>query len=139
MQSSYNIKEKSKYKPMNTGFCNYVFCMKTVQLKEDGTCIRCGSPVIKKAVTYEATMDRFEKILEQNRFALDNHIFSDVEMNSIKIPVQIGTGNKDYFFVPLRYFIEFQNLKHTENYSENKKAIIEFIEHVMQVSPKIRL
>lgn len=139
MLSSHDIKDKAKYKPTNTGFCNYVFCMRTVQLRDDNTCMRCGSPVAKKEITYDAVLERFEKICIQNEYAFNNHIFSDLEMNSLKIPVLIGTGNKDYFFVPLRYFIEYQNFKHTENYKDNKKSMIEFIEHIKSVSPKVRL
>lgn len=133
------VKNKAKYKPMNTGFCTYVLCMRNVRVRDDNTCVRCGCPVSRKEITYDAAMDKFEKILEQNQFALNNHIFSDVEMNSLKIPVQIGTGNKDYFFVPLRYFVEFQNIKHSEDYKDDKKSIVEFIEHIMAVSPKVRL
>lgn len=139
MQTNYEIKNKSKFKPLNTGFCNYVLCMKEVQLKENGTCIRCGSPVSKKDVTYEATLNRFEKILEQITPALYDHVFSERELNGLKIPVQIGTGNKDFFFIPLRYFVEYLNLKHTEDYKDDKKAVTLFMKHVMSVSPKVRL
>jgi len=133
------VKDKAKYKPVNTGFCTYVFCMKQVQLRDDNTCMRCGSPVASKEITYKATLDRMEKIIEQITPAINDHIFSEREIDGLKIPMQIGTGNKDFFFVPLRYFIEFQNFKHSDDYIENQKSIIEFIEYIKQVSPKIKL
>lgn len=133
------IKNHAKFKPMNSGFCNYIFCMRNVRLTDENKCCRCGSPVAKKEITHKATIDKFEKILEQNRYALENHIFSDVELNGIKIPVQIGIGNKEYFFVPLRYFVEFQNFKHSEDYKDDKKSIGSFIEHIKSVSPRVTL
>lgn len=135
----YTVKDKAKFKPVNTGFCNYVLCMRIVQLKDNGICIRCGSPVAKKELTYEATLERFEKIFAQNEIALNRHVFSQTELNDIKIPVMIGTGNKDYFFVPLRYFVEYQNFKHTEDYKDNKKSIVSFIEYIKSISPRVKL
>lgn len=139
MLSDYTVKDKAKFKPVNTGFCTYAMCMKNVQLKDDNTCIRCGSLVAKKEITYEATLCRFEKILEHMTPAISDHIFSERELEGLKIPVQIGTGNKDFFFVPLRYFVEYQNFKHTDNYKDDKKSIIAFIEHIIKVSPKVKL
>lgn len=139
LSESSVVKDKSKFKPVNTGFCTYIFCMKVVRLRDDNTCIRCGSPVSKKQITYEATLNRFEKILEQMTPAIYDHIFSESEMNGIKIPVQIGTGNKDFYFVPLRYFVEYRNYKHTNDYTDDKKSIGMFIEYIKRVSPKIRL
>lgn len=133
------IKDKAKYKPVHTGFCNYVFCMRIVQLRDNNTCMRCGSPVAAKEITYKATFDRFEKILQQISPAIYDHIFSEKELDGLKIPIQIGTGNKDYFFVPLRYFIEFNNIKHTDDYQSDKKSIVRFFEHIQNVSPKVRL
>lgn len=136
---SPEIKDKAKYKPVNTGFCTYVLCMRQVQLRDDNTCMRCGCPVASKEITYKATFDRLDKILEQITPAIHDHIFSEKEMDGLKIPIQIGTGNKDFFFVPLRYFVEFQNFKHTDDYQENKKSLVAFIEHIKKVSPKIKL
>lgn len=133
------VKDKAKYKPVNTGFCNYVFCMKQVQLKDDNTCMRCGSPVAANNITHKATMEKFDKILEKITPAINNHIFSEFEKNGLKIPVQIGTGSKEYFFIPLRYFIEYQNFKHSDDYQQDKKSIIEFIEYVKSKSEKVKL
>lgn len=133
------IKDKAKNKPENMGFCNYVFCMRYVRLRDDNTCIHCGSPVSKKEITYAATMEKFDKILDQIMPALNDHIFSERELDGLKIPVQIGIGNKEFYFVPLRYFVEYLNFKQSDDYIEDKKSIISFIEYIKKVSPKSKL
>lgn len=133
------IKEKAKYQPIKTAFCNSPTCCRKVQLTEDNRCMNCLQPVRLKELTYEATMDRFEIILSHNEKALNEHIFSEKEMDGLKIPIQIGTGNRDYFFVPLRYFIEYRNFRQSDDYIHDKKSIISFVEHIKKVSPKSKL
>lgn len=77
----------------------------------DGKCPKCGVKVIRES-TYQAAAKRFEIIISENRKAIDHHIpIMSPEEKSIKIPFQLG---KQTYFVPLKWFVEFDTIRNTD-------------------------
>ena len=76
----------------------------------DGRCPACGKKIVRKS-TYETASEKFRVIYEKNKHALNQHIFNDFETRFLVIPVPIGHL---YYFVPVRYFIEWKNIECTD-------------------------
>ena len=110
------VKRKSKFKPEKTGFCNSPSCLCVAQLDDNNRCLRCFNKVVRP-FTYDATKKRFDIFLEKNQDIVNQIIFDQPEYESLRIPIIF---NKQITYVPLRYFVEYQNLTSTEEYKEDK-------------------
>ena len=115
-KNHFIVKRKAKNKPELTGYCNSPTCLTTVQLDEKHRCLNCFNQVVRP-FTYDATKKRFDNFLEKNLKLIDGFLFVAPENEDLKIPIIF---NKRTVYVPLRYFIEYQNLSTTEEYKDNK-------------------
>lgn len=103
----YKIKEKAKNTPIS-GYCPTGCGL--VYLTADKRCPSCKLP-FKRKQTWDSVIKRFNVILEENKTVLDQHIPTDYEMNSLKLPIMIG---HEFYSIPLRYLPEFENVMLTE-------------------------
>ena len=115
------VKKKSKFKPLYTGYCNSPTCLCDVQLDENGKCLRCFNKVVRHFKN-DATKKRFDNFIQNNIETLQHFICDEKRNYNLRIPIII---NKSVYYVPLRYFMEYQNLTGTEEYIQNKDVAIE--------------
>jgi len=128
---AYEVKRKAKFKPENTAFCNSPTCLKEVVTTDDNRCIQCGNRVLLRQKTNESLIKRFDMIIDANRDALDSVFFVMAENENIRIPVKIA---QQYYFVALRYFVEFENIQQSDD-----KNYDTFFEHIKKVCPVVKL
>ena len=120
------VKKKSKFKPLRTGFCNSPSCLCTVELNEKNECMRCFNKVSRKQ-NYNSMKKWFDGFVKNNP-QLQHMIFDRVIQYDVHIQVPI---HKRIYYIPVRFFIEFQNLQYTEEYITNKEyALDSFFTHI---------
>lgn len=118
------IKQENKAKPKElreidkgsasdkSGFS--VFCGATgcgfVIPKANGRCPSCNEKIIRES-TYDSAVKLFLSVIEKNRNVFNSHVYSDFEINTLKILVNIG---KPRYWVPFRYFVELENIERTD-------------------------
>ena len=89
-----------------------------------GNKLTCGCEAIR-GPTYDCVVKRFKVIIEQNRDFFDKKVWFEDEKEMFKIPVKIGAL---YYFVPLRYFVELDNLTASDHYQYEK--FFEFLKEI---------
>lgn len=112
------VNAKAKYKEPNTGFCNSPTCLAMVEITDTNTCKRCFQPVVRKN-TFESIIKRFQTFLEINKPILQTWIATMPEHENLKIPIQLGKQN---YYVPLRYFLEFENITSSDDFNDSKNV-----------------
>jgi len=98
----------------------------------EGRCPICHRRYIRQS-TYQAVVDRFVAIYEENKDAIDKHLSLQVDVqNDFKIPVRLGMDG--FYFVPLRYFIELADIERTDH-----SHYADFIEYLKQHCTKAKI
>lgn len=103
----FTVSKKAKF--VMRGFCR-TGCG-WVMLGADHQCLACGTKVTNLP-TNENMIRRFETILQVNKPVIDQWVPDDYENLTLKLPVSMG---KKTYFVPLRYFQEFENIQMSDD------------------------
>lgn len=120
---AYIVKKKSKFKPQKTGYCNSPTCLCVVQLDDNNKCLRCFNRVTQKQ-NFDATRKYFDSFIKCNEIPLSSVMYDDTTV----IPIPI---HKRTYFVPIRYFIEFENIPKSDDFIEDKdQAYSNFFNHI---------